>query len=335
MTVSVVLFTSDLRLHDNPSLLAALASADEVVPLFVLDAGIESAGFAAPNRRAFLADCLADLDAGLRERGGRLVVRSGGVVDQVCRAAAESGAAEVHLAAGVSAYAWRREDRLRAALEADGRRLRVHDAVITAVPPGAVTPAASDHFAVFTPYFRRWSQERLRSVRGAPRVVRVPDGVGSERLPSRKDLTGISAGLARGGETAARTQWSAWRRGGLAGYAAGHDDLSGDATSRLSPHLHFGTLSPSSWCGRLPGRAGPPRRSSGSCAGGTSTTRCWPPGRSRPTPTTGPGTTAGGPGARSRRRSRPGGRAVPDIRWSMPPCASCATRAGCTTGGGC
>ncbi|WP_405684334.1 DNA photolyase family protein [Streptomyces sp. NBC_01387] len=244
MTVSVVLFTSDLRLHDNPSLLAALASADEVVPLFVLDAGIESAGFAAPNRRAFLADCLADLDAGLRERGGRLVVRSGGVVDQVCRAAAESGAAEVHLAAGVSAYAWRREDRLRAALEADGRRLRVHDAVITAVPPGAVTPAASDHFAVFTPYFRRWSQERLRSVRGAPRVVRVPDGIGSERLPSRKDLTGISAGLARGGETAARTQWSAWRRGGLAGYAAGHDDLSGDATSRLSPHLHFGTLSP-------------------------------------------------------------------------------------------
>ncbi|NDZ83780.1 deoxyribodipyrimidine photo-lyase, partial [Streptomyces sp. SID10853] len=167
MTVAVALFTSDLRLHDNPPLRAALAAADEVVPLFVRDEAIESAGFATPNRQAFLADCLAGLDAGLRERGGRLVVRSGTATAQVCRVAAETGASEVHMAAGVSAYAQRREERLRTALEADGRRLCVHDAVITAVPPGAVTPAASDHFAVFTPYFRRWSDERLRTVQGA------------------------------------------------------------------------------------------------------------------------------------------------------------------------
>lgn len=77
MTVSVALFTSNLRLHDNPPLHAALASADEVVPLFVRDEAIEAAGFATPNRQAFLADCLAGLDAGLRERGGRLVLRSG------------------------------------------------------------------------------------------------------------------------------------------------------------------------------------------------------------------------------------------------------------------
>ncbi|MZE76900.1 deoxyribodipyrimidine photo-lyase, partial [Streptomyces sp. SID5475] len=63
MTVSVVLFTADLRLHDHPPLRAALSSADAVVPLFVRDDGIEAAGFAGPNRRAFLADCLAALDA--------------------------------------------------------------------------------------------------------------------------------------------------------------------------------------------------------------------------------------------------------------------------------
>lgn len=244
MTVSVVLFTSDLRLHDNPTLHAAVTGADEVVPLFVLDKAIESAGFATPNRRAFLADCLTDLDAGLRERGGRLVVRTGDVVDAVREVAAEAGAGEVRTAGGVSHYAQRREERLRLALESDGRRLRVHDATLTALPPGAVTPAGSDHFAVFTPYFRQWSRQHPRGVLAAPRTVRVPAGIGSDRVPARTDTSGVSEGLAEGGESAGRKRFAAWKRGGLATYDSGHDDLAGDVTSRLSPHLHFGTLSP-------------------------------------------------------------------------------------------
>nr|WSW71067.1 DNA photolyase family protein [Streptomyces sp. NBC_00995] len=244
MTVAVVLFTADLRLHDHPPLRAALASADEIVPLFVRDSGVEEAGFAAPNRLAFLSDCLRDLDAGLRERGGRLVIRSGDVVAEVGRIVSETGAADVHLAAGVSAYARRREERLREVLESGGRRLHVHDGVVTAVPPGAVTPAASDHFAVFTPYFRRWSAQNVRDAFAAPRAVRVPDGPGSENVPARSAVSGVSKGLAEGGEVQARRQLAAWQRHGLAGYEEGHDDLSGDATSRLSPHLHFGTLSP-------------------------------------------------------------------------------------------
>ncbi|MEU1458840.1 cryptochrome/photolyase family protein [Streptomyces avermitilis] len=244
MNVSVVLFTSDLRLHDHPPLRAALDGAREVVPLFVRDRAVDGAGFGAPNRLAFLADCLRDLDSGLRERGGRLVLRSGDVVDQVCKVAAESNADEVHLAAGVSAYAHRREQRLRSALEADGRRLHVHETVITAVAPGAVTPASSDHFAVFTPYFRHWEREHLREALGAPRGVRVPENVGSERLPARTELSGLSEGLAAGGEAEGRKRLMAWLRGGIAAYGDRHDDLSGDATSHLSPHLHFGTLSP-------------------------------------------------------------------------------------------
>ncbi|MFI9803546.1 cryptochrome/photolyase family protein [Streptomyces sp. NPDC052301] len=244
MYVSVVLFTADLRLHDHPPLRAALGGAREVVPLFVRDRAVAEAGFAAPNRLAFLADCLRDLDAELRECGGRLVVRSGDVVEEVCKVAAEADADEVHLAADVSAYAGRRERRLRRALETDGRRLHVHDTVTTAVAPGAVTPAASDHFAVFTPYFRRWSEQRLRDPLAAPRAVRVPDGIGSEDLPSRTAPSGVSPGLAVGGEREGRKRLTAWLRSGAAGYADGHDDLAGDATSRLSPHLHFGTLSP-------------------------------------------------------------------------------------------
>ncbi|MFD8840463.1 cryptochrome/photolyase family protein [Streptomyces griseofuscus] len=244
MSVSVVLFTSDLRLHDHPPLHAALAAADEVVPLFVRDRAVEAAGFATPNRTAFLADCLADLDASLRERGGRLVVRSGDLVAQVCGVAAEADADEVHLAAAHSAFATRREDLLRRALAADGRRLLVHDAVTVGVPPGEVTPAGSDHFAVFTPYHRRWAQAGPRAPLAAPRRVPVPDGVRGERLPAREDVTGVSPALPAGGESEGRKRVSAYWRTGLDAYDDTRDDLAADATSRLSAHLHFGTLSP-------------------------------------------------------------------------------------------
>ncbi|OXS31053.1 cryptochrome/photolyase family protein [Streptomyces sp. XY006] len=244
MTVAVVLFTADLRLHDHPPLHAALRAADEVVPLFVRDPAVHAAGFDAPNRAAFLADCLADLDSSLRRRGGRLVVRSGPVAREVRAVAADCGATEVHMAAGVTGYAHRREERLRRALGADGVRLRVHDAVVTAVAPGAVAPAGSDHFAVFTPYFRRWSGQSLRGPLPAPRAVRVPDAVRGEEPPSRAGMPGLSPQLAEGGETAGRARFARWARADLSRYEEHHDDLAGDATSRLSPYLHFGALSP-------------------------------------------------------------------------------------------
>ncbi|MFJ8980644.1 cryptochrome/photolyase family protein [Streptomyces sp. NPDC102282] len=259
MTVAVVLFTSDLRIHDHPPLHAALAAADEVVPLFVLDDAVVAAGFGAPNRRAFLADCLRDLDAGLRERGGRLVVREGDVVAETGRIVAETGATTLHMAAGVSSFAQRREERLREALGSTGCRLSVHDAVITAVAPGAVVPSGADrdHFAVFTPYFRRWSEEGLRRPFDAPRTVRVPEGPASAGLPARDGVRGISPGLAEGGETEGRRLFTAWHRNGLASYEELHDDLAGDATSRLSPHLHFGTLSPAEVVHRARDAGGP------------------------------------------------------------------------------
>ncbi|KOV59636.1 cryptochrome/photolyase family protein [Streptomyces sp. MMG1121] len=244
MHVSVVLFTADLRLHDHPPLRAALESADAVVPLFVRDRAVEAVGFATPNRSAFLADCLTDLDASLRKRGGRLVVRSGDLVDEVCRVVTSADADEVHMAAAHSGFAGLREERLRRALEAEGRRLFVHDAVTVAVPPGEVTPASSDHFAVFTPYHRHWAQVRLRAVVGAPRRVRVPDDVKGEPLPARRDVTGVSPALPPGGESEGRGRVTAYWRSGLDAYDDMRDDLAADATSRLSAHLHFGTLSP-------------------------------------------------------------------------------------------
>lgn len=257
MSVAVCLFTSDLRLHDNPALHAAVRAADEVVPLFVSDDALARIGFAPPNRRAFLADCLAGLDEGLRARGGRLVVRTGDPVREAVRVAAAAGADGVHIAAGVSAYAQRREARLREALAADGRRLTVHDAAVTVLAPGAVTPQGRDHFAVFTPYFRRWSTAPQRTPLPAPRRVPVPAGVRSAAPPARAAVSGTSPGLARGGEKEGRRRFTAWLRADAAAYEERHDDLPGDATSRLSPHLHFGSLSATELVHRARAAGGP------------------------------------------------------------------------------
>lgn len=258
MSVAVVLFTSDLRVHDNPVLRAALRDADEVLPLFVRDDAVHRAGFDAPNRLAFLADCLAALDAALRQRGGRLVVRRGEAAAAVKRGAEETGAASVHVAAGVSRYAARREEGIREALAGTGCELRVHDAVVTALAPGRVVPTGGkDHFAVFTPYFRRWEAEGVRGTLTAPRTVRVPDGVASDPLPDRDAVRNLSPGLARGGEDAARELVTSWLNGPMAGYEDGHDDLAGDATSRLSPHLHFGTVSAAELVHRAREKGGP------------------------------------------------------------------------------
>ncbi|MEI7031884.1 deoxyribodipyrimidine photo-lyase [Streptomyces pratensis] len=257
MTVAVVLFTSDLRLHDNPVLRAALREADEVVPLFVRDDAVHRAGFDAPNRSAFLADCLTGLDAGLRRRGGRLVVRRGEVAAEVRRLAGETGAASVHVAAGVSRYAARREERLRDALAGPGCVLHIHDAVVTALAPGRAVPAGKDHYAVFTPYFRRWKAEGVRGTLAAPRTVRVPDGLVGGPVPDRDAVRNVSPGLARGGEDTGRRLMASWLDGAMADYQDRHDDLAGDATSRLSPHLHFGTVSAAELVRRAREKGGP------------------------------------------------------------------------------
>jgi deoxyribodipyrimidine photo-lyase len=242
---SVALFTRDLRVHDNPVLRAAVDDGGAVLPLFVVDDGIAELGFRSPNRAAFLADSLADLDRTLRERDGGLVVRSGDVVREVTRLAGQVDARRVHVAADVSRYAHRRAERLREALEPDGRELVVHESVVTVLAPGEVTPTGGkDHFAVFTPYHRRWAAVTPRTPLGAPRTVRLPAGVRAGPVPSAAELgaTGTAPELMRGGETEARRRLSAWCRA-VGRYDEEQDGLAVDGTSRLSPYLHLGCLS--------------------------------------------------------------------------------------------
>jgi deoxyribodipyrimidine photo-lyase len=243
--VAIVLFTRDLRVHDNLALSTAASEAEQVVPLFVLDDAILDGHFARPNRVAFLLDALRDLDASLTSRGARLVVRSGDVVAETVALAREVGAETVFIAEDASGYAQRRRQRLEDACRGDRMSLRVTPGV-TVAPLRSIETSSGGHYSVFTPFHRAWSKAPRRPVERAPRRLTMPRGLERGRLPA---LGGLVAGspspeLPPGGEGAGRRRLSAWLRSGVAGYEAGHDELAADATSRLSPYLHFGCISP-------------------------------------------------------------------------------------------
>ncbi len=239
---SVVVFTRDLRLHDNPALACAAAAAEYVVPLFVHDTRLEATGFASAPRSRFLADCLANLDSALRTCGAGLLVRHGDLVTEVCRIAEQTSAREVHMAADVSAFAQRRQHHLAAALHSQRRVLRLYEEAHTVVAPGRVTPssAGADQFAVFTPYLRRWLTASHRPAATTPRRLRLPP-----ELTPEKAGPNPAAGSQRwtGGETDGRRRAHQWLTHGIDTYHQRHDDLAADATSHLSPYLHFGCLS--------------------------------------------------------------------------------------------
>ncbi|GAB2664123.1 cryptochrome/photolyase family protein [Nocardia goodfellowii] len=246
MPASIALFTRDLRLRDNPVLTAAAREATEVVPLFVLDEEIVRRTRHAPNRLRFLLAALSELDDELRARGGRLVLRRGRTVDVVAQVAAEVGASAVHVAEDVSRYSQGRENALWERLSPTGCRVRTHAASITAVDPAEVKPdTGRGHYAIFTPYFRRWIETPMRRPLPAPDRLVVP-AIASDPIPELGDLCAdpASPGLSVGGEVTGRKLLAHWLSGPVYYYAERKDALAFEGTSRLSPYLHFGCLSP-------------------------------------------------------------------------------------------
>ena len=136
-TTSVMWFRRDLRLGDNPALLAACA-AGEVVPLFVLDPLLWSRSGDA--RRAYLAGSLASLSA---STGGALLVRWGDPTQVVPAVAAAVGARTVHCAADFSPCGRRREAAVAEARAAAGVRLKRPGSPY-AVAPGTLRKAVGD-----------------------------------------------------------------------------------------------------------------------------------------------------------------------------------------------
>jgi deoxyribodipyrimidine photo-lyase len=179
MDTAVVIFTRDLRLHDNPALHLAWCRARQVLPLFVADPGIA----APPNRARFLAESLAVLREELRARHADLVIRHGDPAAEAIKLARHFNAHAVFIAGDVSRYAARRRDQLTS----ECRRHRVDLIVtpgLTVVPPGDLTPAGGGgHYRVFTPYWRAWRAARWRPCYPAPDTIQIPAVSHAGRIP--------------------------------------------------------------------------------------------------------------------------------------------------------
>jgi deoxyribodipyrimidine photo-lyase len=231
---TIVLFNRDLRLNDHPALSGA-AAAGPVVPLFVLDPALLRRG--APNRVRFLLESLDDLRHSLRSLGADLVVRAGDTVTETIAVVRAVGASAVAASADVSALAQRRQRALADACAHAGVTFELHPGV-TIVPPGELLPAGGGgHFRVFTPYWRKWSSATWRDVRAAPSRLALPSEVDVGLLPSFATLAAgtCSPDVVTGGERAGLRRLDVW----LDAPSTGPWD-----TSRLSPYLRFGCLSP-------------------------------------------------------------------------------------------
>jgi len=240
---SIIWFRRDLRLTDNPALLAAGADGQEVVPVFVVDPAFATSG--AP-RLAYLYDCLRSLDASIRERSGSgLVIRHGDPVDVVAQLATEVGADAVFVARDYAPYGRRRDELTAAALRESGRHLKGVGSPY-AVGPGTVTKDDGSPYAVFTPFSKVWRRVGWDLPVDAPaNDFRWADhdaaGIESELLGGRPD-PGIE--LPPAGEDAADELWSSFCPAGVDGYPDRRDLPAVDGTSTLSPALKWGTIHP-------------------------------------------------------------------------------------------
>ncbi|HEV3464667.1 MAG TPA: deoxyribodipyrimidine photo-lyase [Actinomycetota bacterium] len=243
---AVVWFRRDLRVADHPALLAALGAADQVVPVFVVDRTLLDGPTSGPNRRAFLHGALQALARDLESLGGRLLIREGDPATVIPALAREAAADAVWCSREYTPYARRRDTAVARALQADGRALRPMPGVYLS-DFDELRTAGGDPFRVYSPFARAAKAAAWDDPLPAPRRVPVPEGQGPGGLwatgPGPFRLDGAVA-ITPPDPAAAleRLRWFVDQR--VDRYARSRNYLATDGTSRLSPYLRFGLVSP-------------------------------------------------------------------------------------------
>ncbi|HEX3662748.1 MAG TPA: deoxyribodipyrimidine photo-lyase [Acidobacteriaceae bacterium] len=247
----LVWFRRDLRLDDHPALNAAAASGVPVVPVFVWapdEDGEETPGAAS---RWWLHQSLLALDRSLRAKGSRLIVRRGATAETLLQIAQETGARRILWNRVSEPVALAAERGLTARLQAKGISIESFDGSLL-FEPGSMRTAAGGSFRVFTPFWRALWNERgaLREPVQGPSTIQFPSAwprsleitdLGLE--PKIDWAQGIGAAWTPG-EDAARERLRRFARGPIGRYGDDRDRTDREGTSRLSPHLHFGEISP-------------------------------------------------------------------------------------------
>ena len=233
----------DLRLADQPALLAALAEGP-VIPVYILDDATPKHYAMGGASRWWLHHSLASLDTALRAKGSRLILRRGESDVVLAALAEEVGTRRVHCIRHHEPW-WRNAER------AVGKQLDLvcHEGNYLA-PPGSITTGSGGQYKIFTPFWRA-----LKATMPPPDPIETPadipapaqwpasDTLGDwSLLPTKPDWSVGFAADWTPGEDGAHERLSAFQRH-AATYGETRNLPSVEGSSRLSPHLHFGELS--------------------------------------------------------------------------------------------
>lgn len=231
---SIMWFRRDLRIGDNPALLEAIATADEIVPVFILDKKL--IGASGSKRLAYLGQSLRALDESL---GNTLHVMVGDQVDVLKDLMQRYGASTVHISTEFEPYGAARDNRVEAA----GIPL-VGSGSPYAVAPGRVLkPSDATPYKVYTPFYRAWCVHGWRKPAATPKNISAVNPQSTDRnfpdwpLPDGVEITPA-------GEKAALTRWKYFQKNGLDNYDEGRNLAGIDGTSKLSAHLKWGEIHP-------------------------------------------------------------------------------------------
>jgi len=256
---ALVWYRRDLRVHDHPALRSALERNQHIVPVFCFDDRLLRGRHASGPRTQFLLESLADLAASLSAMGAGLVVRRGRPERELVALAREVGGREVHFTSDVSPFARTRGKLAGKAFADAGLDVHAHPGLTVLDDAAALRTSTGGPYSVFTPFYRAWDDAPRRAVLAAPRKAALPSGVRRGAIPSLSAL-GLEQEVAEplpGGEHAGRERMERFLDGPVHGYVSDHDALGADRTSRLSPYLHFGCVSPRELEDRVPQGEGP------------------------------------------------------------------------------
>ena len=151
--LTLLWFSRDLRLTDNPALAAAIARGGPIVPVFVLDdldAGEWAPGGAS---RWWLHGSLRALDESLRQRGNALVLRRGPAEIVINQLLDQTGADAVYWNRRYEPWATARAERLKTTLRNRGIEVRSFNSALIQ-DPWAVTTQKGEPYRVFTPFWK-------------------------------------------------------------------------------------------------------------------------------------------------------------------------------------
>lgn len=240
----IVWLRRDLRMADNPALYHA-AQAGPVVAVYVLDDESPKHHSLGGASRWWLHHSLESLSKSLGARNARLVLRRGDAMEELMAVAHSIGAETIH--ANRHYEPWWRKVQGELAAEID---LQLYDGNYL-FPPGAITTGSGDPYKIYTPFSKSALQAMPpRDELPEPETLSSPDEWPAsdelsdwDLLPTKPDWAGGLRAFWEVGERAAHDRLD-WWLGEVDKYDEGRNFPSVDETSRMSPHLHHGEISP-------------------------------------------------------------------------------------------